>query len=86
MPPDYPVLVVVTLNHGSVWGSYATGIHGSPWDDDDHVPLVFYGPGINAGRRDEFTSVVSIGPTLASMIGAKPTEPIDGHVLRSAIP
>jgi hypothetical protein len=50
VPPDYPVLVVVTLNHGSVWGSYATGIHGSPWDDDGHVPLVLYGPDDRAGR------------------------------------
>jgi len=85
VPPDYPVLVVVTLNHGSVWGSYATGIHGSPWDDDCHVPLVFYGPGFAAGRRDEFAGVVSIGPTLAHMVGASPTEPVDGHVLTSAI-
>jgi arylsulfatase A-like enzyme len=85
VPPDYPVLVVVTLNHGSVWGSYATGIHGSPWDDDGHVPLVFYGPEIAPGRHDEFASVTSLAPTLARLIGASPTEPIDGHVLTSAI-
>jgi hypothetical protein len=85
VPPDYPVLVVVTLNHGSVWGSYATGIHGSPWDDDGHVPLVFYGPTIAPGRQNDFTSVVSLGPTLARLVGASPTEPVDGHVLTSAI-
>jgi arylsulfatase A-like enzyme len=79
------VLVVVTLTHGSVWGSYATGIHGSPWDDDCHVPLVFYGPGIKGGRYEELAGVVSIGPTFARMIGASPTEPVDGHVLTSAI-
>ena len=85
MPPEYPVLVVVTLNHGSVWGSYATGIHGSPWDDDGHVPLVLYGPGIAPGRHDEFTGVTSLAPTLARLLGASPTESIDGHVLTSAI-
>ena len=85
VPPDYPVLVVVTLDHGSVWGSYATGIHGSPWDDDGHVPLVFYGPSIAAGRYAEFESVTSLAPTLARLVGASPTEPIDGHVLTSAI-
>jgi predicted AlkP superfamily pyrophosphatase or phosphodiesterase len=85
VPPDYPVLVVVTLNHGSVWGSYTTGIHGSPWDDDGHVPLVLYGPSIAPGRHDEFTGVTSLGPTLARLLGASPSEPIDGHVLTSAI-
>ena len=85
VPPDYPVLVVVTLTHGSVWGSYATGIHGSPWDDDDHVPLVFYGPAIAPGSHAEFESVTSLAPTLARLVGASPTEPIDGHILTSAI-
>lgn len=85
VPPDYPVLVVVTLNHGSVWGSYATGIHGSPWDDDGHVPLLFYGPTIAPGRHGEFEAVTSLGPTLARLIGVSPTERVDGHVLTSAI-
>ncbi len=84
VPPEYPVVVVVTLDHGSVWGGYATGIHGSPWDDDCHVPIVFYGPNIASGRHDEFSAVVNIGPTLAHMVGASPTEPVDGHVLASA--
>jgi len=85
VPPDYPVLVVVTLNHGSVWGSYATGIHGSPWDDDGHVPLVLYGPTIAPGRHDEFQAVTSLAPTLARLIGVQPGESIDGRVLTSAI-
>lgn len=85
IPPEYPVLVVVTLNHGSVWGGYATGIHGSPWDDDGHVPLVLYGPTIAPGRHDEFEGVTSLAPTLAHLIGASPTEAIDGHVLTSAL-
>ncbi len=85
VPTDLSPAVVVTLNQGSVWGSYATGIHGSPWDDDAHVPLVFYGAGVRAGRYNEFSRVVDLAPTLASMIGVAPTEPIDGHVLRSAI-
>ncbi|HEY6826334.1 MAG TPA: hypothetical protein VI259_05730, partial [Gemmatimonadaceae bacterium] len=75
----------VTLNHGSVWGSYATGIHGSPWDDDGHVPLLFYGPTIAPGRHGEFEAVTSLGPTLAHLIGVSPTERVDGHVLTSAI-
>ena len=82
VPPGWPVAVVVTLKQGSVWGDYATGIHGSPYDDDTHVPLVFYGAGVTAGKHDEFARVVDLAPTLAAMLGGKPLETIDGHVLR----
>jgi arylsulfatase A-like enzyme len=78
-------MVVVTLNQGSVWGSYATGIHGSPWDDDGHVPLVFYGPGVKPGRYDEFARVVDLAPTLAAMLKVTPTDVLDGHVLKNAL-
>ena len=84
IPPEWPVAVVVTLNHGSVWGS-TPGVHGSPWDDDCHVPIVFYGPWVQPGRYDEFARTVDIGPTFAQIMGIKPTEDIDGHVLKSAI-
>ena len=82
VPPNWPVAVVVTLKQGSVWGDYATGIHGSPYDDDTHVPLVFYGAGVTPGKHDEFARVVDLAPTLAQLVGAKPLESIDGHALK----
>jgi predicted AlkP superfamily pyrophosphatase or phosphodiesterase len=85
VPANWPVAVVVTLKQGSVWGDYATGIHGSPYDDDTHVPLVFYGAGIAAGKHDEPARVVDLAPTLASLVGAKPLETIDGHVLKDVM-
>ena len=66
IPPDWPVAVVVTLNHGSVWGT-TPGVHGSPWDDDTHVPIVFYGPWIRPGRYDELARTVDIAPTFAQI-------------------
>jgi predicted AlkP superfamily pyrophosphatase or phosphodiesterase len=85
IPPDVPAAVVVTLNQGSVWGSYATGIHGSPWDEDGHVPLVFYGAGVKTGKYDEFARVVDLAPTLAWLLRVTPTEALDGHVLKAAL-
>ena len=85
IPPDMQAAVVVTLNRGSVWGSSPPGVHGSPYDDDCHVPLLFYGPGIKPGRYDEQTSIVDLAPTLAQLAGVSPIETIDGHVLRRAI-
>jgi arylsulfatase A-like enzyme len=84
IPPEWPVAVVVTLNHGSVWGA-TPGVHGSPWDDDCHVPLVFYGPWIKPGRYDEFARTVDIAPTFAEIAGVRPSEEIDGHALKSAL-
>ena len=75
---------MVTLNHGSVWGT-TPGVHGSPWDDDTHVPIVFYGPWIRPGRYDELAWTVDIAPTFAQIAGVKPSEEIDGHPLGAAI-
>ncbi|MBA3672652.1 MAG: alkaline phosphatase family protein, partial [Gemmatimonadaceae bacterium] len=52
LPLDSPVALVVTLQANSVWGNYATGIHGGPQDYDARVPVIFYGPGFKAGRYD----------------------------------
>lgn len=82
VPPNWPVAVVVTLKQGSVWGDYATGIHGSPYDDDTHVPLVFYGAGVAAGKHDEPVRVVDLAPTIAGMVGVRPLESIDGRALK----
>ena len=70
IPPEWPVWVVVTLNHGSVWGT-TPGVHGSPWDDDCHVPIVFYGPWIKPGRYDELARTVDIAPTFAQIAGVQ---------------
>ena len=85
LPPDSPAALVVTLKPHYVWGAYATGIHGGPYDDDAHVPIIFYGPGFNAGHYSEFARVVDMAPTLAHVMEVVPTEPLDGHVLQAAL-
>lgn len=84
-PPDLPVAVTVTLK--PFWYRYAglTATHGSPYDYDAHVPIIFLGPMIKPGRYGEFARVVDIGPTLAAILGVRPLERLDGHVLRSAM-
>jgi hypothetical protein len=84
-PADLNVdLIVVTLTPYSLWrGSIAT--HGSPFDFDSNVPLIFYGAGVEPGKHAEFVRTVDLAPTLAALAGVKPTERVDGIVLRSAI-
>jgi predicted AlkP superfamily pyrophosphatase or phosphodiesterase len=85
IPPDAPVEIVIT----PVQGAYATEAtiaeHGLPYDDDAHVPVIFYGPWFRTARFSERALVADMAPTLANVIGVPPTERVDGHVLTRAI-
>jgi len=84
IPANSTVDLVITLTRYSYWYR-ATATHGSPYDQDAHVPIIFYGPWAKPGRYTEFARVVDIAPTLAAMIGVRPTEKLDGVVLIHAL-
>jgi predicted AlkP superfamily pyrophosphatase or phosphodiesterase len=60
----------------------ATGAsHGTPYDYDTHVPVIFLGPGIKSGVYYGTVAVNDIAPTLAAILGvAQPSGSI-GRVL-----
>ena len=83
-PRESNVQLVITLTPFSIFtGIVAT--HGSPYDYDSNVPIIFLGPWFAPGRYREFARTVDIAPTLAAAAGATPTERIDGVVLRRAL-
>ncbi|MEO6527172.1 MAG: alkaline phosphatase family protein [Gemmatimonadaceae bacterium] len=86
IPPDAPVEYVVTPVQGAYPAGATIAEHGSPYDDDAHVPVIFYGPGIRAGRVTERALVADMAPTLARIIGVTPIERLDGRVLQRALP
>ena len=56
--------------------------HGSPWDYDRRVPILFWRPGMAGAARDEAVETADIMPTLAAMIGlAIQPGSIDGKCL-----
>jgi len=55
--------------------------HGSAFDYDTHVPVIFMGPGIKAGRFDETIAVNDIAPTLATLLGIATPSGSAGRVL-----
>ena len=55
--------------------------HGSPHDYDRDVPLVFMGPGVEAGRVRGSAAPVDIAPTLAAELGVAAPEGLEGRIL-----
>jgi predicted AlkP superfamily pyrophosphatase or phosphodiesterase len=61
--------------------TYAT-MHGSPWDYDRRVPIIFWRPGMAAVDRPEAISTTDIMPTLAGWLGlGLGATRLDGHCL-----
>lgn len=70
----------VTLISAPAGGSVAT--HGSPWDHDRKVPILFWWRGIVAEDREASAMTVDIAPTLAGLIGVSmPAAELDGRCL-----
>ena len=83
-PATSAIELVVTLTPLSTWrGNIAS--HGSPYDYDSHVPLIFFGAGVRPGRYATFVRTVDLAPTLARLAGVRPTERLDGVALTAAI-
>ncbi|KKC25171.1 alkaline phosphatase family protein [Sphingomonas sp. SRS2] len=55
--------------------------HGTPWDYDRQIPILFWWPGAPAETRDQPIETVDIAPTLASVAGITPPVPVDGDCL-----
>lgn len=57
--------------------------HGTPWDYDRRVPVLFWRTGTASSDRAEPVGTIDILPTIAAMIGLKvDSEAIDGKCLR----
>lgn len=55
--------------------------HGSPWNYDRRVPMLFWWPGAKAEDRFVPVETVDIAPTLAGALNLTPPADIDGHCL-----
>ena len=58
------------------------GMHGSPWNYDTHVPVIFAGPGIPASRVHRRVQPADVAPTLAALLGMSPPASAQGNVLK----
>ncbi len=61
-------------------------MHGSPWDYDTQIPILFYGaPFIRQGCWKDAAAQQDIAPTLGALIGASPLQTYTGRALSNAI-
>jgi hypothetical protein len=70
------VTPIADTSHGSV------ATHGSPWDYDRRVPMLFWRPGFNGATVQAPVETTDIMPTLAALIDLPlAAGSVDGHCL-----
>jgi predicted AlkP superfamily pyrophosphatase or phosphodiesterase len=55
--------------------------HGTPYDYDNHVPVIFLGPGIKPGKYSTRIAVNDIAPTLAEILNVEQPSGSVGRIL-----
>ena len=55
--------------------------HATPYSYDNHVPLIFYGPGIRTGVHYEAVTINDVAPTLAAILGVETPSGAAGRIL-----
>lgn len=73
---------VETWLRSSILPNERTGTtHGSPYWYDRHVPVIFMGPGVRAGRVGDRVATVDFAPTLATEARVRFPADLDGRAL-----
>jgi arylsulfatase A-like enzyme len=83
--PGGEVGVAITLKPYHYFGRGNTATHGSPHDYDARVPVLFWGAAFVPGHVSGDARVVDMAPTLAHVLGVRPLERLDGHVLTQVL-
>ena len=83
--PGGLVRSVLTLKQFNYYAGLKIATHGSPWDQDAWVPVVFWGAPFAPGKYNDRVRVVDMAPTLAQVLQVKPLEKLDGIVLVDAL-
>jgi hypothetical protein len=83
IPPTQGWFVAASVRDGYVWERTD---HGSTTLADQRVPIAFWGMWLTKARPLRVASTTDIGPTLAALLGVKPTEAVSGKVLPEVVP
>lgn len=70
---------------GDMDGLTVASHHGSPWEYDTHVPIVFSRPGMKSQRISDRVETVDLAPTVAAYLKIKAPSGSRGKVLRNVL-
>ncbi|CAL1692763.1 Alkaline phosphatase PhoK [Brevundimonas subvibrioides] len=77
--------ILLALQPGTTPGAGRAGVsvagHGTPWDYDRRVPIVFWSPEMSSQERYLPIRTIDIAPTLAQAMGVKAPDDLDGRCL-----
>jgi hypothetical protein len=86
LPASLSYLAVFATAPGFIWSpGKSTAEHGTANAMTLSVPISFIGAAVAVGRHDRLVRTVDIAPTLAALIGVKPTEHLDGSVITEVV-
>jgi len=60
-------------------------MHGSPWRDDTHVPIIFAGAQIDDEKVNRLVHPVDVAPTIANFLGMTPPSSATGSPLEEVV-
>lgn len=75
--PDLMILADEYYNFDST-----NAVHGTPYEYDTHVPILFFGVGVRPGRYAQAVAPNDIAPTLSDIIGVAAPRNGVGHSIR----
>lgn len=70
LPPD--ALVVLTSDHGQLFGEHSSYHHNGVWEQLLRVPLILAGPGIGPGVVSGIVQHLDLAPHLLGLLGVNP--------------
>lgn len=78
------VLFVLASGWINKWSKKGT-THGSPYNYDTHVPLLWYGNNIKKGTTSEFVAIADIAATLSALLNISLPSACDGKVIEEVV-
>ncbi len=77
--------ILVIPNPATISYSKTGSTHGSGFSYDTHVPIIFYGKGIQNGKSRDFIPIINIAPTLANLLQVEFPNGNSGTIIKEAL-
>ena len=77
--------IVMIPNPATIYMRETGTTHGSGYNYDTHVPIMFFGKGIKTGRSRDYVEIIDIAPTVSNLLQIQFPNSNTGKVLKSAL-